>query len=388
MKLAIILTNDWELFGDGKGDYYADQKEPLVTLLESINSFNAKLTVFAEVFQQLNTLSQESKDNRLQAISLDWEETVRWLVKEGHDVQLHIHPQIADNKLDYGKWAISDLPKSEMLNILVNGKGLLEETIKPADEKYKCVAFRAGGYAIQPSEIVLENLWASGIRCDSSVTKGFFDSFYNFNKAYSHYFPWPCKSDICVKQKSDNAILEIPIYSVAKLDSPVIRILFPSLYYRLFHSARLSDDNKRWLALRKGKKTNSSFKDLYAAAYKRSPLRLFLSKIVQFTMQFDYDKVPAEVLINYIKKRWNRINGLKIKNIEQFDDCYIPVVLIGHAKELHGTYNIEQFLHLLETELDGSYEFLTISEFYNNFTDNYLLYESLDYQLNRSRLIK
>jgi len=52
MKLALILTNDWELFGDGSGDYFEIQHKPLEELLDTVEDHGAKLTVMAEVGQQ------------------------------------------------------------------------------------------------------------------------------------------------------------------------------------------------------------------------------------------------------------------------------------------------------------------------------------------------
>ena len=388
MKLAIILTNDWELFGNGQGDYFINQKEPLISLLKIVNSHQAKLTVFAEVIQQLNALLQASSSERLRDIASDWEKTITELVKQGHDVQLHIHPQLLENDLNYSNWSIANLPKSEMLDILSDCKKYLEKIIKKEIQNYDCLAFRAGGYAIQPSMVVIENLLSAGIKCDSSVTKGLFDSYYNFKHSYSYYFPWFCKSDVCLKQNANDSLLEIPIYSVPKMESTVLRVLFPQLYYLLFHSSKLSRDYRNWLKLKKQSKAKHSFKDLYSAEFKKSMVKLILSKIIQpSAMQFDYDKIPAKILLHYIKKKWNKIISYKLKNSEQFDNCYIPIVLIGHVKELHSTYNIEQFLELLNIELSGSYEFLTISEFYNNFISNSSLYNKLDDHLRSNGLL-
>ena len=52
MRFRIILTNDWELFGNGRGDYFEIQHNPLKELMEVISVYDAKLTIFAEVAQQ------------------------------------------------------------------------------------------------------------------------------------------------------------------------------------------------------------------------------------------------------------------------------------------------------------------------------------------------
>jgi len=52
MKLGLIISNDWELFGDGSGDYFEVQHRPLEALLQTVEDHGAKLTVMAEVAQQ------------------------------------------------------------------------------------------------------------------------------------------------------------------------------------------------------------------------------------------------------------------------------------------------------------------------------------------------
>lgn len=389
MKLAIILTNDWEIWGNGKGDYFAEQKEPLLSLLKCFDSYKAKLTVFAEVVQQLNSLKQVHSDDTYRKIATDWNETIVELVNKGHDVQLHIHPQIINSDtVNYDNWSISSLQKPEMLELIIKCKNQIEGTIKKFNQNYNCIAFRAGGYAIQPSKSVIDNLLLAGIKCDSSVTKGLYDSYYNFKHAYSHYFPWFSNSDICLKTENDDSILEIPIFSVSKLDSPALRVLFPQLYYILFHSCRLSKGYSNWLKWNKIEKNKMSLKDKYSAEFKNSILKLVFSKVMQpSSLQFDYDKIPANVLINYLKIKWKKIVGNSNLNQEKFNNCYIPIVLIGHVKEFHSTYNIDQFLNLLSVDFSGNYEFLTISEFYNHFRSNSQIYSELDNYLKTNNLL-
>ena len=52
MNLGLIITNDWEVFGDGSGDYFELQHKPLEALLKVVEEYGAKLTVMAEVGQQ------------------------------------------------------------------------------------------------------------------------------------------------------------------------------------------------------------------------------------------------------------------------------------------------------------------------------------------------
>ena len=52
MKIGLVFINDWELFGDGSGDYFKIQHQPLLELLDTVELHGARLTVMAEVAQQ------------------------------------------------------------------------------------------------------------------------------------------------------------------------------------------------------------------------------------------------------------------------------------------------------------------------------------------------
>jgi hypothetical protein len=44
MRLGLVLTNDWELYGDGSGDYFEVQERPLRSLLRAAEDYGAKIT--------------------------------------------------------------------------------------------------------------------------------------------------------------------------------------------------------------------------------------------------------------------------------------------------------------------------------------------------------
>jgi hypothetical protein len=52
MKIGLVLSNDWELFGNGAGDYFEIQHHPLQQLLDVVEGYGAPLTVMAEIGQQ------------------------------------------------------------------------------------------------------------------------------------------------------------------------------------------------------------------------------------------------------------------------------------------------------------------------------------------------
>jgi len=86
----------------------------------------------------------------------------RWLEAEGHDVELHTHPQWA---YDRGRRLMYDYTLDEQKRIVADGKGLLEDWIsRPV------VAHRAGAYGADENTLVA--LVENGIYLDSSLFFG------------------------------------------------------------------------------------------------------------------------------------------------------------------------------------------------------------------------
>ena len=83
MKIGLILSNDWELFGDGSGDYFEIQHKPLESLLSTVENHSAKLTVMAEVAQQWAHQKIREQEPWADEVVFAWEamlkETIRAL---------------------------------------------------------------------------------------------------------------------------------------------------------------------------------------------------------------------------------------------------------------------------------------------------------------------
>ena len=168
MKLGLILSNDWELFGDGSGDYFEIQHQPLHALLNTVEQHGAKLTVMAEVGQQWAHQKISNDQPWAGEVAESWEAILKETIEKDHDVQLHLHPGFLDatyenNKwrLNYSHWAISSLEPPVMESVLKEGKQYLEGLLCPINPDYECIAFRAGDFCIQPSGTVIRRLLKS-----------------------------------------------------------------------------------------------------------------------------------------------------------------------------------------------------------------------------------
>ena len=133
MKLGLIVSNDWELFGDGSGDYAEVQHQPLEALLQTVEDHGAKLTVMAEVAQQWAHQRIAPHAPWAHEVVEAWESILRETIARGSDVQLHLHPQWLHARyeqdawhVDYDQWAIGDLDRASIESHLREGKQYLD----------------------------------------------------------------------------------------------------------------------------------------------------------------------------------------------------------------------------------------------------------------------
>ena len=369
MKLALILTNDWELFGDGSGDFFDVQHKPTEELLEILRDFNAKISLMAEVGQQWGFQSLAEKNNKAKDITIAWEDILKKTVELGSDVQLHYHPQWLNSKfendkwlLDMKHWALSSLSPDRVKQILTEGKKYLEELLKAVNPDYSCIAFRAGAYCIQPEEEIIKSLLCAGFLADTSVTKGLKGSgFYDFSSAVSNIIPWFANpKNINLKNNNKNGLLELPIYSIQEYDSPAMKKFTPNLHNLIFGKVSIPERELKWQREReKTKNIRYPKENRFYKQYSKKDLAFYLSAIFsKQTVQLDYDYLTATQFVEILKEIFED------KTLTEYSgkDVYLPVVASGHIKDIHNCDNIKWIFEYIEKELPGKVEYWTLSK--------------------------
>jgi hypothetical protein len=178
--IHLALTHDWELRGDGSGDIEQIQFAPLRRLLEIYAKCRVRTTILPDLMQQIRFRQLEAEHRELKPLADSWDEQVREAFRQGHDIQLHLHPQWLT--ADYhegrwrpnGDWSILNYERDAAYAMLAGGKEYLETLLRPLDSSYRCLAFRAGALAAAPSEHLFRSLAALGIRLDVSIAAGLF----------------------------------------------------------------------------------------------------------------------------------------------------------------------------------------------------------------------
>ena len=364
MKLSLILTNDWELFGDGSGDYWEVQSKPTKELLSLLNSYNAKMSLMAEVMQQFHFLGG---NNSQKEIASDWESICQDFISNKQDVQLHLHPQWlnaverdGEIKLNESEWSIGQLNNKIAKDLLTKGKSYLESLLKPIDKDYSCSVFRAGAYYIEPSHHIVKSLKEIGINTDSSVTKGFkLKDHYNYENVPSNSIPWMVKDFVSDDSDEYHDFIEMPIYSIELFRSEVLEKFFPKLAYKIMFGQSPINKEIEWMNKRDLVKENRYPRSRrpYKKLEKKNISWFFSKFLSSQSLQLDYDYLPASIFVEIIKRVLSHFEKLSKGKL----NISIPIIASGHIKDAHTNDNLAWILEGLK-EYDSEIEYKTISE--------------------------
>jgi hypothetical protein len=364
MKLGLVLSNDWELFGNGAGDFGELQEKPLREMLEIIAGFGARPTIFAEVGQQLwGACRLAASDPRQRALATRWEEALKAAVAVGADVQAHFHPQWLDARHEEGRWILGsrrvfgELAPETICEVLGSTKRYLEELLRPVNPEYACVCFRAGAFYIEPSKHPISAMREAGYRADSSVVLGLHEGgLIDFRDLPSSLPPWRITGS--VNQASVRGELqEFPVYARRSWDSALLRKFFsPRLYYMLFWRTWIEASDDEWLRRR-----NRTLMQRYPLAERTflkgmNPVREIAGRLLNRTaLILDYDQLPPAVFVRFLERAWE-------EHAPSHSGQTIPIVALGHSKGMPDGRNLHRILDLATRRLGDRLCFMTMRE--------------------------
>jgi hypothetical protein len=221
--LKIIFTLDYEIHGNGDGNPQELMVEPTYRLLRLCDKYGAKVTIMADVAEILKFKEYKDIKGRDDYCADAIEDQLRYAIKTGHDVQLHIHSSYFNARHENGKWVqdwseynFAGLPYERVDWMVASCKEYLEALLKPVNPDYKCTAFRAANWSVSPSKNVVKALVKNDISIDTSVfkyghRKGIVT--FDYNHAHSQILPWPVnEDDICIRDDKGK-LWELPIYT-------------------------------------------------------------------------------------------------------------------------------------------------------------------------------
>ncbi len=174
----ILLTFDYELFFKKAGTIKNCIIKPTENLIKTFDRYNIKSTFFIDALYYIRL--KENKATNYEAGLL--KNQIQELVSKGHRVELHLHPHWLDAVYEGNEWSfptyksyrLHNLPESKITDLFVTGAQVLESIARECEKNYKVIAFRAGGWCIQPFNLLLNGFKKSGLKIDSTLAYGFF----------------------------------------------------------------------------------------------------------------------------------------------------------------------------------------------------------------------
>jgi hypothetical protein len=225
MKIRLLLTFDHELpLGSLKTSYQKALFDPTERLFESAEQNDFPVTLFTDVLCALRY-----KEWDKEGFYVPYSNQLQKAVKLGHDVQLHLHPHWLTSSYengvvipsgDYSLANFADNNEQSIGGVVNKGIRLLEEVCGKVKNDYNVLAFRAGGYNIEPgSKEIFDELSKNGIRYDSSVVLKYYFvsslSLIDFKKVPP--MPnWYIGPDGNFRKSAGSGILEIPVAAIPK----------------------------------------------------------------------------------------------------------------------------------------------------------------------------
>ncbi len=366
MRIALILTNDWELPGDGSGDFWELQHRPLRQLLQVCQEFAAPLTVMAEVAQQWAHQVHASRFPALREEAQAWEADARQVLQAGGDVQLHLHPQWLDARFDEHRqrwilncqqWSTGQLSEHRLRSVLKRGKDYLETLLRPVRHDYTCLAFRAGAYCLPPSHPVLSVLEEAGFRCDSSVAPGYRQApYYDYRAAAQRVAPWyVSRWDVQREARYSGQILEIPVATVKDWQSPVLRRSLG-----LHGGSRVPAREERWWrAARQWRQAHYPLHQHPHATGSHATRWRWPRKLLHRSpLLLDYDLLPATHFVNLLERL--ALSPAARACVDRHG--FLPLVVTGHTKNMPNADNLVWILEKLRRRWGNTIEFWTLTQ--------------------------
>ena len=157
--MNIFITLDYELFF---GSYSGTQEKSIINptnkLLEVLNKYDLKASFFVDSGYLIKLDEYRKKYTKLEH---DYKIIVNQIIelsKNGHDIQLHIHPHWEDSYYDGSKWVLDnrryrlhEFSDEDIDKIVYQYKKVLTDIVGK-----KVFTYRAGGWCIQPFEKLSE----------------------------------------------------------------------------------------------------------------------------------------------------------------------------------------------------------------------------------------
>lgn len=335
MQRHLVISVDYEVFGNGTGDVRQHMTEPTERMARMCEAHKVPLTVFFEVEE---FLAFEKHRSELKALlgydpAAEIREQIKSFAARGHDIQLHLHPEWVGARFEAGQWVlrperqtVDSLFESEAETVayIAERKGAIDEILTEAGSSQRVHVYRAGAFSAQPGKKLLRALQANEIYIDSSVVQGLTRQnphvTLDYRKAPCRKGPWRVSTDVAMEDRVGE-VWEFPIYSVMG---------------RRWQQATLGRLKAKFS---KNVPKNRQKQMVQQLGISRNPVKLLKFLFSPTPIKLDFHNLTPGKLMEYI-------HGAPRSN----DGIPDVLVLIGHSKEHLFDEPFAEFLRLVSKD--------------------------------------
>jgi len=332
--LNIIITIDYEMFGDGKGDVRKHIIYPTNKILKVCEDSNVPVVIMFET----DEYAKFRKYNEMLISDLGYSpfqmirNQIKTVLKNGHDVQLHIHPQWENAEYKDGNWiinhpdaAITELSEGRIERLIIRGINEINDISKCVQQNNKCVALRLTNMPWEEApEKFLNPMINNGIKIHSLSNS---NSLKNTNKGY-----WPLGKN--------GKIYEFPIHSMS----------VPA--YKVFSFRRIvaSIKSLKYLSIN----YDNVPQELKSEKKKKLKVSRFLKS--RYDLKWDFCKLNANFMLKMLEEGLSRYD---------WENREVPLVMIGHSKDFFNVKELKNFIKITQDRFvkKNTVRFSTFKEF-------------------------
>jgi len=227
--MHLCITFDYELFfGDNNGTYDEVLFQPTYALINALEKKGVSATFFADVCS-IPVARKYQQDVYVEG----FQKQLQYMKRHGQDIQLHLHPHWNYATWNGEKWNFSNRgyrlhefeQEGGIKRIIREGVDCLKDVLIPIDSNYECIAYRAGGFSMQPHEDIVAALYDNGIKVDSSIAPCLYTeseaNYYDYRHRLERMNWHISDKDAWWKDSREGKyLLEIPIATIDK--SPLV----------------------------------------------------------------------------------------------------------------------------------------------------------------------
>lgn len=327
-----LITLDYELFfGSQAGSVDNCMLKPTKRLLEILDSYGIKATFFVDVGYLVR--AQELQCDLENALRV--EDQLKYLHEVGHDIQLHIHPHWHRTEwrnqqwqFDLSYYKLSDYDSQTAATIVKSYSQKIRDLTGRSP-----IAYRAGGWCIQPFSHFSEALYKAGVRVDSTVYME------GLNESSVQGFDFTGAPEKSSWRFNENPLVEEEVGRFVEL--PISSAPVSPLFFWQFAVIK-----------KIGSSQHQSFGDGSATSISKAQLTRLLTETSRTVASIDGYKSK---LLDHFRQHHKNTFGKDA-----------PLVLIGHPKAL-SRYSLKNLSCYLRSRSENEDTDLTISEWYQQY---------------------